>query len=206
MSEERDKLDLTRWLFSNGFFVYWEHKNIYGYPTFNVKGMREKPDLLIRRKENPNWFVTAIEVKQPNGADVRDGSKILRYWQNYVGCKTTYHIGEEQVYPKYFLVGTRCSMSGRLFESDTNIKPINDNGRIRAIEMGMIPCNEFTETFGYVRQLWVNWRDVFARREGTGLGVLLSSVLDDDGCRPGFMYEGYNSMNNRWRQYWRTFQ
>lgn len=197
---------LSGWLSKCGFEVYWNRKNSLGYGTFGTEGKR-KPDLFLRRRENPNWYNTILEVK-PGDSDfqIRAGIKILEYWQDYAENKTEYFVLGERVYPKYFLLATDWSLMGRLFSSDDLFKPVNSEGsRKVAIGYGMIPQQEYIQTFNFVRQLWAIWRDVYNRHPGTALGVLLSDQLNGGLGRPAFMYEIFDSEKGRWIQRWRKF-
>jgi hypothetical protein len=141
-------------------------------------------------------------VKPGDGAKVRAGAKILNYWKLYSTGGTQYFIDEEQVRPKYFLVGTQYSPWGRLFDSDEVLKPV-DASRARAINYGLIPQSEYTQTFNFVRHLWATWRDEYERTPGYAVGVLLSDLLDDDGAGyPAFMCQEHQG---RWKQKWRRF-
>lgn len=209
MTEVDDFRTLSGWLSHGGFEVFWNKKNNEGYPVFSVKGLTEKPDLFLRLKSNPFWYNTAVEVKPPRDFDIRKGCKILDYWKNYINNQTTYFADELTIFPKYFVVATECSKEGKLFESDKNLEPIHNGGhREKAIEMGIIPKSEYTHTFDFVRHLWATWRDVYNRNDKKqgAIGVLLSSVLDNNSNSPCFMYEDYDRIKNRWRQRWRKFE
>jgi len=202
--EEQIVVDLSIWLDRAGFDVYWNKKNPL-FHHFRVKGDQKKPDLLIRRRNHPTWYNSVIEVKPGNGGKIRSGAKILDYWRLSVTDKTQYFVNEQEVCPKYFLVATQFSPDGKLFESDTSLKPLlRGSSRAIAIDYGVIPPNEYTQTSNYVRQLWATWRDVYKRVPGTAVGVLLSDILNRDGIgNPAFMYQEYKE---KWSQRWRSFQ
>jgi len=203
--EEKIALQISNWLIQHGFDVYWNKKNNFGFDTFRTEGSQKKPDLFVRRSENPHWWQTLIELKPSEGYDIRKGAKILSYCDDYVRGKIKYFVNEEEVRPKYFLVATECSPKGKLFSSDDTKKPMRvGGGRWRAAYIyKTLPKSEYTQTFGYVRELWARWRDVFEREPGTCVGVLLSDILDGGVGRPAFLCEAYKG--NAWRQRWWSF-
>lgn len=204
--EEVIMLRLSKWLDKNGFEVFWNKSNDYGFESFGISGTNKKPDLYIRCVENPMWYNSVMEVKPPTDFDVRKGAKILDYWKEYVTGSAEYSIGGSKVLPKYFLLGTTCSIEGKLFDSDYAFQPINPDGnRKKVIEMGLLPKTEYIETFNFVRHLWATWRDVYQRVPGTAVGILLSDMLDGGSGRPAFMYQIFNYEKNRWIQRWRKF-
>ena len=205
-SEEQIMLQLSEWLEWAGFEIFWNKNNEFGFGSFRVEGVREKPDLYIRRTENPRWYNTVMEVKPSYERTVRDGSKILRYLKNYASGNTKYFVQKQQVFPKYFLLATDCSIEGKLFSTESDFKPINPNGHRKiVIDYGMLPKSEYVQTFDFIRHLWVTWRDTYRRQPGTCLGILLSDKLDGGTGCPAFFYEMFNFKNSKWTQRWRNF-
>ena len=205
--EENAMVNLSVWLTKSGFEVFWNRKNPYGFDVFRTEKSQKKPDLFIRRVENPNWWQTLIEVKPNEGGKIRDGMKILDYCRAVTNNEIKYMIDDNIIRPKYFLLATECSKKGKLFGSDNMLKPITPSGSrfLAANKYRIIPQSEYFQTFTCVRDLWAIWRDVYLREKGEKVGVLLSDVLDGGTGRAAYMYETFNYNQRRWSQRWQTF-
>lgn len=196
--EELVKKKLADWLIKSGFEVFWEKKNEWGFPTFHIVGNNKKPDLFIRLRYKPTWYQCAIEVKcGADGAGIRSSRKILDYYHDYTDNVNTYVIEGEILEPKYFLVATEYSMDGHLFKFEGGERPLRkESTRNDAIGSGQLPGSEFAQTFGFVRDLWTQWKP---RKPPVSVGALLSDKLDGGSGLPKLMCQTWKG---RWNQAW----
>lgn len=170
--EQKAKLILSAWLMENGFEIWWEQKNTHGFDVFMVSGTGgSKPDMLFRNEFLPGYYV--MEVKTGDKSrELMEASKIIGYYNDFVGGKASYSIGGEQITPVEFLIGTTYSPNNRLFKEDVLISDQEaSTGRKNAREMNQIPKEEYRRTADFIRHLWASWN---MRVRPFGLGALLS--------------------------------
>lgn len=200
--EECVKQTITQWLKNNNVKVWWEKKNRFGYPIFNIKGSRNKPDLLIKNQKD--CFISAIEVKRgEDEAGIRKGRKILEYYKEYTEGTVKYFIDDLEIKPKYFLVATENSIHGHIFnkerirgfkEGSTRKEVIEKYGRV---DHGTLPCIEYDLTFRYLRDLWEEWKRRELKNKIATIGVLTSLYYNE----PMVQYQRWDKNAERWRQF-----
>ena len=198
MNENRVILQLCNWFNSNGFEVR-VNKSGLNYETFTTKGSesKKKPDMIIWQKET-HFFTATIEVKDAeHSGNIRGSFKIIEYLNLYSQGKIHFYDKEGEISTKYFLVASQYSPEGSIFSDDV----IRRRETCDDLEYShLLPKIEFTESFGYIRDLWQAWND---RNQHYGLGLVLSSINDGDcNITPGFFVVKYNWNKKRWVQRW----
>lgn len=232
-TEEDDvKRKISEWITCCNRKVYWEEDNNYNkdslpYFTFNVKGAKRKPDLIVSSGDR----LTAIEVKvgYDKGA-IYDGIfQLKEYWKSYVDGEVTYYINEKDEDDQLvtikkpisdFVLATLHSRDGHLFDDNLHHEsPLDINefgeGRKDAINKGSLPGIEYNMTELATRALWRSAglkpysgkRKDKKRRDderksssSVGIGVLLSSILDDGNNAPKPMI----LVNRGGEQFWQS--
>lgn len=200
LNEKEDTNQISKWLEADGWLVYWNCKNEYGWPVFNTKGISRKPDIVAIK----NTVIVAIEMKSPTTGHIIKGHKIVDYCINYINKKTQYFIEGKKLVVNKFLLATRCSPKGKLHEWDQTYRPIG-KGRQKVLDknLGLLPQNEFTGTYLTTRSIWGE----FGRRHkgvfDTEIGVLLSGCLDNKEPTPYSLIQYYNLEWHGRKQRWR---
>lgn len=200
-SETESLQKLSLWLKSYGWTVLQDKNNINDNKIFHVKGeSTKKPDLI---GISPNRYTIAIEVKSGgHGRDLGNYSKLMIYFENYNNEKTFYFNENNQfLLVSDFVIATYYSPDGHLkYNENLHI----DNDRKIAEELrSILPKKEYETTFNLIRRgIWDNIDREKYRRETTGIGALLSSVLDDEQNSPAVFIMKPNFITHKWRQLW----
>lgn len=177
--EDEVRINLSRWLSRNDVDVYWDRNHSYGYPTFDP-GQRARPDLLI---DGPQ-YTYAIEVKVgDDSSKIHDGlPQLVNYWEQVADGNTNYTVDGREVEIDAFLIATKHSPSGRLYDSGGESDVLRtgvSQGRQRAVKAGHLPMREFNATERIIRSVWRFSKDRKSNAK-LGIGALLSSRLDGD--------------------------
>lgn len=190
--EELAKITISDWLIRNGFDVFWEQKNQANFPTFRIEGTRRKPDLLAMRRDGEWCFVIEMKSGEHSGG-MRDAHKIIDYYKDVLnGAK--YFVGEREIIPRIFLVGSKMSVEGHLMEKEGLHEGVIS--RERAMLEGR-PMKEYEQTFDFIRMLWQLWKPI--KNEEFMLGALLSDVLNECPQQiPAIFIQKFNPFNKRW--------
>jgi len=175
------------------------------YNIFKTIGSTKKPDIIFKKPFCEEYI--AIELKNSiKSINVRMGTKIIDYYDDYVTSKTKYIIDEKEIEIKHFLIGTQFSPEGHLFKEEFGFKNnlTGNTGKSFAANNNIIPTFEYNLTHNFIRQLWQDWIRK-GKDKTAGVGVLLSDSLNEltdnefkDGG-PAFMSQIYTT---RWNQYW----
>lgn len=209
VSETDALLRLSRWFKENGWTILQDKKNKLDNPRFHVKGeSREKPDLIV----NNNVINIAIEVKSgENSRDLGAYSKNLIYFKNYNDDKTFYFDNLNRlICIDFFVIGSYYSLEGHLKAiEEKHIDGENSTRLKSALEYGSCPISEYETTFTLTRRgIWDHLAEHYNkyRKYSTGIGTLLSTCLDNDGCRPAIHVmvpkQSYGKTQRHWRQQW----
>ena len=198
---------ISSWMKNYGWNIYQDKKNDFNNKLFHVKGeSREKPDLIGIKKN----YIVAIEVKSGTDSNhLGRYAKTVRYFENYNDVKTLYFDENDDIINiNDFVIGTYYSKEGKLLHND-EIKECGEN-HYKAWKRGLNPKNEYHSTFQIIRRgLW-DWVDYDKYRGcNTGIGALLSTVLDDNGCKPSMFVMSphyyFKTDKRRWWHTWKTF-
>jgi hypothetical protein len=171
--EDIAKFELSKWLEENGFKVYWERKNKFGYSIFKTKGStRKKPDVLII---SPTGVTAVIETKCSKATETIEGKKILSYYIDYDREKIKYYVDDKEVIIKYFLLANEYSKEGKLFKND---EPYHHEHYVSGCGY---PEYEFEKTKTFIRMLWRDWKVNAERQDyrnrNVGYGFIISNKL-----------------------------
>jgi hypothetical protein len=214
MVSETDALKrLSNWEKSFGWRVLQDKKNENENPLFHVTGKStKKPDLIGIL---PNGYVIAQEVK--SGDESRElgvYSKLVTYYQNYNNGDTLYFDeNDNPILINFFVIGTYYSLEGRLRPIEylhmDSPRGSSKHGwtRLDAVDYGCCPKIEYNTTFDITRQgIWFNIDNEKNRGFNTGIGTLLSTVLDGNGCKPGIHIKRPEIVfkNGQMKRYWKT--
>lgn len=209
-SEEETEIILWDWLKTKSNFieeVYFNRNNKLGWKIFKVKGIQEKPDLLIKINDGYGIKYYAIEVKSSeNSKNILNASKILDiYLKNYLDKKTMYLIDDKEISLKGFLIATDKSPEGHLFKKedwiDNTIKEDGESKFNAATKYKIIPKKEGNRTFEFVRFLWEDYSKFRNNYEQKlDVGIIIGNV--DDELSPYMMITSYYNKKNRWSQRW----
>lgn len=207
-------LRLSNWFKLYGWKVYQDKKNDIGNLCFHVKGeSTEKPDLIVL---NPFRNINiAIEVK--SGENSRElsspFSKLVKYFENYNEKKTFYFDENNcKILLNFFVLGTYWSMEGRLKQYE-HLHIDSPRGskkgwtRLDSVDFGCCPKIEYDTTFNITRHgVWFHIDNDKHRIYDTGIGTLLSTVLDNNGCKPAIHIKKPKTVWKKGEQkrYWRT--
>ena len=206
MPTETDALErLSDWFKQYKWIVYQDKKNNFNNPIFHVKGeSTKKPDLIAIK----GYYILAIEVK--SGADSRDlgvYSKTLTYFKNYNDDKTVYFNDKNNILSiSDFVIGTYFSPDGHLYYKET-LRECSER-HLEAYRRNQNPKNEYSATFQIIRRgLWDHIDNDKYRRYSTGIGALLSTVLDGEKNRPATLIMGSHNTKTikKWWHTWKTF-
>lgn len=198
--EQKAEITLYAWLLEHGIKTYLNRNDtaiqevIKNYEVFKTDNT-QRPDILIYT-HTIGWC--AIEVKSSNiSKNIRQGIKILNYYDDYIKEKTKYFIDNEEIKINYFLLATEQSLKGRLFLKETKKDNQTTPGKICAVKSHIIPPYEYERTHELIRNLWTNWNE---RDKKVGLGILLSSEIDTiPNDYPMVFLQDYK---NKWSQRW----
>jgi len=202
MVTETDALGrLSLWLKEKNWDVIQDKKNSFDNKCFHIKGESiEKPDLIARK----NNYILAIEVK--SGSKSNDlgqhSTKIISYFENYNDGRTFYFDEMRNIIAiDDFVVATYFSPDGHFFENES----LHKNGtRKDGIQYNACPRIEYGRTFDIIRRvIWDNIQKDKYRKYATGIGALLSSVLDfNDEVNPAIFLMKPNPRTHKWRPVW----
>ena len=123
--ETQAEIILSSWLQSHGVQIWYNRKikELNNQNIFKTQGeSNKKPDMVIYSQFLKEYG--AIEIKSGiTNKDVYDASKIIKYQREYKERKTKYYIDEKEININFFIVATRHSINGHLFEKETKITP-----------------------------------------------------------------------------------
>ena len=192
---------LSSWLQSNGVQVWYNRKikELNNQNIFKVQGQsRKKPDMIIYSQILNKYG--AIEIKPGLiSKEIYDATKIIEYQRNYKEGKTKYYLEGKEINIDFFMIATRHSVNGHLFENESKEIP-KEEWLKTLLKIRTEPLIEYNKTKQFLRQLWSSWRKEREKYE-PGVGILLSSCLDSVESRPKIFYQTYE--NNRWNVRWR---
>lgn len=204
--ETEAEIILTNWFYENNIAVYHNRtiKELGNKIKFTTKGSQKKPDMIIRSQRTNEYY--AIEVKTShNHKDIYDAQKILDYQISYNKKETTYYIDDKEISIAQFLIATKESIMGRLF---TNEQPVYPDGEWQKYlqQRKLEPPKEFNISKCFLRQLWSTWRRTRGQEYEPGIGILLSTFLEDD-LEPKpkmftMQYEKREFTKKRWHVTW----
>ncbi len=168
--------------------VYFNKKNLINNKIFKVKGIQEKPDMIISFRGYFNKLnYLAIEIKDAiKDRNVFDSGKIFgKYYLNYVDRKTKYFIEDKEIKIDHFAVATQFSKYGRLFLEDNNvvdnfIRPKNDVAKKMFFKSLTLPRCEYRRTRDELRQMWSRFKEYRTKIElkiKPSLGIIESDIL-----------------------------
>lgn len=181
--EEKAKIVVTLWLEENDIDVWWEKKNFLDRPKFKVTGTKgSKPDLLLHYK----GIYYVVEMKSGNHSkELTDSGKIIKYYNDVIDGKAKYFIGDKEVNPTHFLIGSMFSPEGYLLKGEVLKTNPRDSDKARIYGC---PMTEYSQTAQFVRStVWRDWQKV--KKEGYGIGVLLSGLLNNGFKRPSIFVQ-----------------
>ena len=180
--EDRDNVELSRWLASPDVDIYWDRSKSYGFGTFTTD-LRRKPDLVVDAHNR----TYAIEVKPPDkSGDIQDGIEQAKgYWKDIESGRATYELGNSVTEIDAVLVATRNSPSGHLFENHRKAdpkRPSRSRGGAKVARKGHMPQIEHAGTQQAIRQGYRDVRRWYQESDkentDTGFGYLASLCLD----------------------------
>jgi hypothetical protein len=184
--EDRDNVELSRWLAGPDVDVYWDRSKSYSFGTFTT-GMRRTPDLVIQAQVGDYQQTYAVEVKPPDDNNaVQEGlQQAQQYWKDIECGRAEYELGSDSAEIDAVLTATRNSPAGHLFDNEHNNDP-KKTGRSRDandfIQHGHCPQLEHAATAVAVRQAYYSVRDWCEINDhedvSTGFGYLTSMCLD----------------------------
>lgn len=186
--EHQEKHQISQWLKKHGGKVWWEEINHWNYPTFKIEQngslKQSKPDLVVQFDST----TVAAEFKPKRSkSSVYDALlQLHEYWQDHFAFDERYICDGQHVTVDGFVTATGNSIVGHLFNGrDEDSLPTEHygSGRLRAIDKGELPKQEWNMTEQHVRQLWRlrnKTLDGLNRANAPALGALLSTQLDGD--------------------------
>jgi len=183
--EDRDNIELSRWLAGPDVDIYWDRSKSYGFGTFTT-GIRSTPDLVIDGHNR----TYAVEVKPPDkSGKIHDGiQQAKRYWRDIESGRASYRLNDDtQVEIEAVLIATRNSPSGHLFENKRGAdpkRPGRSRGGAEVANAGHMPDIEHAGTQQAMRQAYRSVRSWYHDSEKesceTGFGYLSSLCLDGE--------------------------
>lgn len=204
--EEKAEIILWDWLRKSGD-IYFNRTNKLNLPLFKVEGLREIPDLVIRINDGYKIKSYAIEVKSSDKSkNILQADKVIdKYFNNYVNKKTKYLIDGKEIKLDGFLIATNESPKGYLFKKETMIdNTIKKDGESKynaATKYKIIPKQEGSRTFEFIRGLWNSYgkiRNNFDKK--LDVGIIIGN--SEDNFSPYLMITNYNLKKERWGQRW----
>jgi hypothetical protein len=204
--EDKVNQKLSQWLArQQQVRVLWDRKRSYGHGTFSVSGTSgSKPDLVI---EGPG-STYAVEVKRggKSGQLYKGVEQTIQYWCHLESGEAEYTSQGELLDIEAVLLATKYSPSGHLFHNNHRKDPRRSgrgDGSQQAAARSLIPSVEHTASETLVR-LQNSAAKILGEQQGlsgkTGVGALLSSVLDGDGesvqaSKPAAFHHAYGRGN-----------
>ncbi len=201
--ETETEIILNSWLQTNNIPIWHNRKikELNNQIIFKTQGeSRKKPDMIIYSQMLHKYG--AIEIKSGiTNKNIYDASKIIKYQKEYKEGKTKYYIEGKEININFFIVATKYSVNGHLFENEIKESPHNEKWRKEILpKCKNEPPIEYNRSKSFLRQLWSIWRQERGKDE-PGIGILLSSCLDGIESKPKIFYQTYE--NNRWNVRWR---
>jgi hypothetical protein len=207
--EDRDNVELSRWLAGPDVDVYWDRTKSYGLGTFTTD-LACTPDLVV----DGNNRTYAIEVKPPDeSTKIHEGVHQAKgYWKDVESGRATYRLGNDKAEIDAVLVATRNSPSGHLFENQRKSdprRPARSRGGSKVARKGHMPEVEHAGTQQTIRQAYRDVRRWYEESEkdsaDTGFGYLASLCLDAES--PGlhstpaafYLKPGNGSKSHNWQ-------
>lgn len=211
MIEADVEIVLWDWLKTKGETIreiYFNRKNKLDWKIFKVKGLQEKPDLVIEIDNGYEIKYYAIEVKHgENSLGILKSSKIIEYCRNYVNKKTEYYIDDKLISIKGFLIATKNSLKGHIFENENLIDNWSDTESkskyVASMKYKIIPRFEGSRTFEFIRTLWCFYDKIRNDTiERCDLGILIADV--NENFVPKIMITSYKDylLKPKWGQRW----
>ena len=200
--ETQAEIILSNWLQTNNIPVWYNRKikELNNQNIFKTQGeSKKKPDMIIYSQFLKVYG--AIEIKPGiTNAEIYNASKIIKYQKEYKERKTKYYIDGKEVDVNFFIVATKHSIKGHLFEKEIKITPDDEKWHKKLLKYKNEPPIEYNRSKSFLRHLWAIWREERGKNE-PGIGVLLSSCLDGIDSIPKIFYQTYE--NKRWNVRWR---
>lgn len=169
--------ELKRWF--NRFGVKcWLNQ---GDHKFTTKLSQKKPDIIIYSVQLDQYIT--IEVKPGGDRNaIRDGVKIIDYWQDYVNNKIKYYIDEQEIKISSFCFATLGAMNGKIFLDDDEPRDSYNDTQTKwkqtQLKFKLEPRWEYPKSKEYLRLLWANWKRIRKKEYQPGVGVILANVLN----------------------------
>lgn len=214
-TETKVEIKLFDWLIKNGVEVYFNRtiKELNNKNIFTTT-QKEKPDLILYSHKLKKYI--AVEVKVAKKNNIRDSRKIIYYQQEYQKKNTQIHLAFSNDLNKYFIEGkevnisffivaTENSINGSLMYEDAIESPHNEEWHKILQQTRNEPIKEHPYTKEFTRSLWNSWKTKpnIKKPYDSGIGVLLSSLLDADIKRkPMIFVQEYNVNKKRWCVRW----
>ena len=150
MSEKIQAMrDIADWVKLYGWKVYYNQKNLDGFPTFSSIGSSSKPDILITK----NGYNVLIEVKPG-----KDHVDILNGFDQTINYAGEYYSGRIQYKTNItipinaFVLATKYSRYGYLYSNEGDLPVLNYNNLKIRENMTEKPI-----TFSVNRLFWRHW-------------------------------------------------
>ena len=213
--EEKAEIMLWDWLRpkkdNNVEEIYFNRKNKTHSPIFHTKGLKKKPDFVIKFNKGFGSEYIALEIKPMKiSKNIYDAGKILMYYENYIKKKTKYFIDKKEISIKHFAIATENSILGHLFDKDDDIiKNYNnqtDSWRKTNAKLNLIPHFEYVRTSQFQRSLWSTWRDLkkrcaWERISLPSIGIIISNPTKD---KLPYLFTMWWTTKKQWGQrFWR---
>lgn len=209
--EVKTEIMLSSWLQTNNIPVWYNRKikELNNQNIFKVQGeSRKKPDMVIYSKILNKYG--AIEIK-PTTFDktIYSAAKIITtYLKEYKENKIKYYIEGKEININFFIIATKFSIDGHLFESEDKSYPNDEGWHYILQKTKNEPPYEYNKSKQFLRQLWDEWRRNNRGKFEPGIGILLSSCLDGIESKPKIFYQTYEynirkrkiMWNVRWRE------
>lgn len=200
--ETKTEIILANWFYIHGIPIWHNRKikELNNTNLFTTKGDNKKLDLIIYSRMNNQYI--GIEIKTSMASkNIYDSNKIIEYQQRYDNQQTKYFIDDKQIKISVFLSATENSPSGHLFQNENIEFPHDEKWHEVLQKTKQEPPKEYHKTKQFLRMLWSEWRKTRTVND-SGIGILLSSVLDDDANNEPKMFIQIFE-NNRWNVRWR---
>lgn len=200
--ETETEIILNSWLQTNNIPIWHNRKikELNNRNIFKTQGeSKKKPDMIIYSKILNKYGTIEIKPGATN-KDIYEASKIIRYQKEYKEGKTKYYIEGKEININFFIIATRHSINGHLFESEIKEYPHDEKWHKVQQKTKSEPPYEYDKSKHFLRHLWAIWRQERGKDE-PGIGILLSSCLDSVESEPKLFYQTYE--NNRWNVRWR---
>jgi len=201
--ETKTEIKLADWFYQNNILV-WHNRKIKELQNTNifktVSKTNKKPDMVIYSNLIKKYI--ALEIKDATKSkSVLEAGKIINYQNDYKNKKTFYYIDRNEIQIDSFLIATNFSRYGKLFDEDEIVFPSDEKfrklNRIRKLE----PSKEYIKSKQFLRNLWATWKTNGRTKEDLGIGILLSSALEDDELQQPMIFDlEHNGI--KWRKRW----